>query len=205
MQISKSAAGLAAMAILPTANLVFSIGTIMAERSLPAVAFCALPRPAALGDVFLHSARAEDAAVTLLEGEIVTKDPVLTEQLARLYRSGLDPQGCALVKNQRQRTLNLSCGVEGPAIVIINNVNYRLDSPGLCKALTYPFRISLRISSMMVCRVVLQFFSHSPQRGPDDIPMMQPRSELRRHRDLVGHLQQSFRHQSRRKHLSVYG
>ena len=64
-----------------------------------------------LGDVFLHSARAEDAAVTLLEGEIVTKDPVLTEQLARLYRGGLDPEGCALVKNQGQWTLNLSCRV----------------------------------------------------------------------------------------------
>ncbi len=64
-----------------------------------------------LGDVLLRSGRAEDAAVTLLEGEIVTKDPVLTEQLGRLYRSGLDPQGCALVKNQGQWTLNLSCGV----------------------------------------------------------------------------------------------
>jgi hypothetical protein len=64
-----------------------------------------------LGDVFLHSARAEDAAVTLMEGEIVTKDPILTEQLVRLYRSGLDPQGCAVVKNQGQWTLNLSCEV----------------------------------------------------------------------------------------------
>lgn len=64
-----------------------------------------------LADVLLHVSRAEDAAVTLLEGEIITKDPVITEQLVQLYRSGLDPQGCAVVGAQGHWTVNPSCEV----------------------------------------------------------------------------------------------
>jgi protein O-mannosyl-transferase len=64
-----------------------------------------------LADVLLHSNRIDDGLVALMEGEIVTNDPGLREQLVRLYRSGLDPQGCAAVEKDGQWALNPSCDV----------------------------------------------------------------------------------------------
>jgi protein O-mannosyl-transferase len=64
-----------------------------------------------LADVLLHSGRAEESAVTLMEGEIVTSDSGLNQQLVQLYRAGLDPQGCAAVEKDGQVTLNPSCEV----------------------------------------------------------------------------------------------
>jgi tetratricopeptide (TPR) repeat protein len=59
----------------------------------------------------LHTKGAEDAAVALMEGDIITKAPLLKEQLIQLYRNGLDTQRCAAVKNQGQWMLNQSCEV----------------------------------------------------------------------------------------------
>jgi protein O-mannosyl-transferase len=64
-----------------------------------------------LADVLVHSARAEQSAVVLMEGEMITSDPGLKEQIARLYRSGLDPQGCAVAEKDGQVMLNPSCEV----------------------------------------------------------------------------------------------
>jgi len=64
-----------------------------------------------LADVLLHSGRAGQGVVALMEGEIVTSDPGLTQQMVRLYRRGLDPQGCAAVEKNGQVTLNPSCEV----------------------------------------------------------------------------------------------
>jgi hypothetical protein len=46
-----------------------------------------------------------------MEGEMITSDPGLNEQMVRLYRSGLDPQGCATKEQNGQVTLNPSCEV----------------------------------------------------------------------------------------------
>jgi tetratricopeptide (TPR) repeat protein len=62
-----------------------------------------------LADVLLHSGHAEQGAVALIEGEMITSDPSLNEQIARLYRSGLDPQGCAVAEKDGQVVLNPSC------------------------------------------------------------------------------------------------
>jgi protein O-mannosyl-transferase len=64
-----------------------------------------------LADVLLHSNRIDDGLVALMEGEIVTNDAGLREQLVRLYRNGLDPQGCAAVEKDGQWTLNPACDV----------------------------------------------------------------------------------------------
>jgi tetratricopeptide (TPR) repeat protein len=64
-----------------------------------------------LADVLVHSGRAEEGAVALMEGEMITSDPGLKEQMVRLYRSGLDPQGCAAVEKDGQWMLNPSCEV----------------------------------------------------------------------------------------------
>ncbi len=64
-----------------------------------------------LADVLLHSGRADESLVALMEGEMITSDPGLNEQMVRLYRSGLDPQGCATKEQNGQVTLNPSCEV----------------------------------------------------------------------------------------------
>ena len=69
------------------------------------------PMYLALADVLVHSGRAEQAVVALMEGEIITSDPGLTQQMVRLYRRGLDPQGCAAMERNGQVTLNPSCEV----------------------------------------------------------------------------------------------
>jgi tetratricopeptide (TPR) repeat protein len=64
-----------------------------------------------LADVQLHSGHAEESAVALMEGEIVTSDPGLKDHLVQLYRDGLDPQGCAAVEKNGQITLDPACDV----------------------------------------------------------------------------------------------
>jgi protein O-mannosyl-transferase len=64
-----------------------------------------------LADVLLHSGRTEESIVALMEGEIITSDPGLNAQIVQLYRSGLDPQGCASVEKNGQATLNPSCEI----------------------------------------------------------------------------------------------
>ena len=64
-----------------------------------------------LADVLLHSGRAEESIVALMEGEIVTSDAGLQAQIVQLYRSGLDTQGCAAVEKDGQATLNPSCEI----------------------------------------------------------------------------------------------
>jgi len=64
-----------------------------------------------LADALLHSGRAQESAEALMEGELITKDPLLTDNLIRLYQGGLDPQHCAAVKRNGQVTLNPNCPV----------------------------------------------------------------------------------------------
>jgi protein O-mannosyl-transferase len=64
-----------------------------------------------LADVLLHSGRAEESAVALMEGEIITNDPGLTDRVLQLYRGGLDPEGCAAVEKNGQWMLNPSCEI----------------------------------------------------------------------------------------------
>ena len=64
-----------------------------------------------LADVLVHSGRADESAVALMQGEIITSDPGLKDHLAQLYRGGLDPQGCAAVEKDGQVMLNPACEV----------------------------------------------------------------------------------------------
>jgi tetratricopeptide (TPR) repeat protein len=64
-----------------------------------------------LADVLLHSDHLEDGAVALMEGVLMTSDAGLKEQIARLYRSGLDPRGCAVAERDGRVILNPSCEV----------------------------------------------------------------------------------------------
>lgn len=57
------------------------------------------------------AARLDDAAVTLMEGALVTSDMSLRERLLRLYQAGLDTAGCAIVAGPNGAALNPECGV----------------------------------------------------------------------------------------------
>jgi hypothetical protein len=64
-----------------------------------------------LSTILLAEGRKEDAAVMLVEGMMISgpKDPSFLETLRGLYRSGLDPKGCAIVQGARGEHLDNSC------------------------------------------------------------------------------------------------
>jgi hypothetical protein len=57
-----------------------------------------------------ESGKGDEAIVSLMEGVMLTVDPGLRQAVVDLYRSGLDPHGCALLPGQDGRpALNPSC------------------------------------------------------------------------------------------------
>jgi hypothetical protein len=62
-----------------------------------------------IADAYFAQQRGEDAAVTLAEGAFLTGDHNLRDELLKLYQSGVDPQGCAVVQGPHGPTLNPSC------------------------------------------------------------------------------------------------
>jgi len=64
-----------------------------------------------LATSLLASGRADDAAVALVEGTLVTSDPRLRQDLLSLYRQGLDTKGCATVPGPNGPAFNPSCEI----------------------------------------------------------------------------------------------
>jgi tetratricopeptide (TPR) repeat protein len=65
-----------------------------------------------LATSLVASGRSDEAAVTLVQGVIFTEDMGLREDLLRLYREGLDTEGCAvLARGPYETALNPACGV----------------------------------------------------------------------------------------------
>jgi len=64
-----------------------------------------------ISDVLLASGRAEDAAVALIEGSLVTADQTLRARVLELYRAGLDREGCALIAGPNRPAINPQCGM----------------------------------------------------------------------------------------------
>jgi hypothetical protein len=62
-----------------------------------------------MAGVLAAGGRADEGAVKLLEGVILTGDSGLGDRLLQLYRSGLDPVGCATVMSPRGPALNPEC------------------------------------------------------------------------------------------------
>jgi len=80
---------------------------IMAQRFEPAAA--ATYRQ--LSKAYLAAGRADDAAVALVEGILVTSDLGLRQELVDLYRSGLDTRGCATTPGPYGPAMNPSCAI----------------------------------------------------------------------------------------------
>jgi hypothetical protein len=64
-----------------------------------------------IADADLAQARGEDAAVALAEGMFATGDHTLLAELLKLYQSGVDSKGCAVVAGPHGPTLNPACEI----------------------------------------------------------------------------------------------
>jgi protein O-mannosyl-transferase len=64
-----------------------------------------------IADAYFAEERGEDAAVALAEGALLTGDRNLRDELLKLYQSGLDSQGCAVVAGPRGPALNPTCPI----------------------------------------------------------------------------------------------
>jgi hypothetical protein len=64
-----------------------------------------------MGESLDASGHKGDAAVTFMEGSIITGDQRFLLLLQNAYRSGLDPQGCSFAQTANGPSLNYSCGI----------------------------------------------------------------------------------------------
>jgi len=64
-----------------------------------------------IADSYLAQSRGEDAAITLAEGMFATGDGSLRNDLLKLYQSGIDTAGCAVVAGPRGPALNPGCDI----------------------------------------------------------------------------------------------
>jgi tetratricopeptide (TPR) repeat protein len=64
-----------------------------------------------IADAYIAQSRGEDAAIALAQGMFATSNGSLREDLLKLYQSGVDTQGCAVVAGPRGPALNPSCDI----------------------------------------------------------------------------------------------
>jgi len=64
-----------------------------------------------IADAYFVQGRGEDAAIALAEGMFVTGDHNLLAELLKLYQSGVDVKGCAVVTGPHGPTLNPKCEI----------------------------------------------------------------------------------------------
>ena len=64
-----------------------------------------------LAESLLAEGKADEAAVALTQGALITGDMKLRQQVIDLYRQGLDTEGCAIVAGPNGPALNASCAV----------------------------------------------------------------------------------------------
>jgi protein O-mannosyl-transferase len=88
---------------------------------------------------YVRANRADDAAVVLMTGSLVTSDRSLRDELVDLYKSGLDPLGCALVQAPNGPAIDPSCAtVRRHACAAVREalqVHERTDRPDLAQRL----------------------------------------------------------------------
>jgi tetratricopeptide (TPR) repeat protein len=88
-----------------------------------------------IADAYFVLGRGEDAAIALAEGMFVTGDHNLLAELLKLYQSGVDEKGCAVVAGPHGPTLNPRCEIvirdlcEATARANLPNVRRRLGCP----------------------------------------------------------------------------
>jgi tetratricopeptide (TPR) repeat protein len=64
-----------------------------------------------LADAYLAQSRGEDAAIALAQGMFATSNGMLRADLLKLYQSGVDTKGCAVISGTRGPALNPACEI----------------------------------------------------------------------------------------------
>ena len=64
-----------------------------------------------LADAYLAQSRGEDAAIALAQGMFATSNGLLRADLLKLYQSGVDSKGCAVISGPRGPALNPACDI----------------------------------------------------------------------------------------------
>ncbi len=64
-----------------------------------------------IADAYLAQSRGEDAAIALAQGMFATSNGQLRADLLKLYQSGVDAKGCAVVSGPRGPALNPACDI----------------------------------------------------------------------------------------------
>jgi tetratricopeptide (TPR) repeat protein len=80
-----------------------------------------------IADAYLAEHRGEDAATALAEGMFATSDRNLRTDLLKLYQSGVDTAGCAVVPGPRGPALNPSCEIVRRDLCAATALAHRLD------------------------------------------------------------------------------
>jgi len=64
-----------------------------------------------IADAYLAQSRGEDAAIALAQGMFATSNGMLRTDLLKLYQSGVDTKGCAVISGPRGPALNPECEI----------------------------------------------------------------------------------------------
>jgi protein O-mannosyl-transferase len=64
-----------------------------------------------IADAYLDQSRGEDAAIALAQGMFATSSGILRVDLLKLYQSGVDTKGCAVISGPRGPALNPACEI----------------------------------------------------------------------------------------------
>jgi protein O-mannosyl-transferase len=64
-----------------------------------------------VADAYLAQSRGEDAAIALAQGMFATSNGILRADLLKLYQSGVDSKGCAVISGPRGPALNPACDI----------------------------------------------------------------------------------------------
>ena len=64
-----------------------------------------------VADAYLAQSRGEDAAIALAQGMFATSNGLLRADLLKLYQSGVDSKGCAVISGPRGPALNPACDI----------------------------------------------------------------------------------------------
>jgi tetratricopeptide (TPR) repeat protein len=64
-----------------------------------------------IADAYLAQSRGEDAAIALAQGMFATSNRMLRADLLKLYQSGVDSKGCAVISGPRGPALNPACEI----------------------------------------------------------------------------------------------
>ena len=83
-----------------------------------------------IADAYLGQSRGEDAATALAQGMFATSNGLLRADLLKLYQSGVDSKGCAVISGPRGPALNPACDIVRRDLCVAAALAHRPDLAG---------------------------------------------------------------------------